>query len=160
MACQVWNQSLQVTFCLLNWVSISLSQPWSTHNECSLEFFSKSFVMDCSWLQVQSGVWWHESCRLVDLQISDYPLEKINNQKYKFQGDTEDNHDIPRGIVWDEDFAPNIDEVDDDGSTSKLGGALIVALGATFLVFISLGAWLFSKRGDTLSGKPWKFADL
>ena len=112
--------------------------------------------MDCSWLQVQSGVWWHESCRLVDLQISDYPLEKINNQKYKFQGDTEDNHDIPRGIVWDEDFTPNIDEVDDDGSTSKFGRALIVALGAAFFAIISFGAWLFCKRGDFLSGKPWE----
>ena len=79
---------------------------------------------------------------------------------YDFQGETEDNHDLTRGIVWDEVFAPNIDEVDDDGSTSKLGGALIVALGAAFLVFISLGAWLFSKRGENLSGKPWKFADL
>ena len=116
--------------------------------------------MDCSWLQVQSGVWWHESCRLVDLQISDYPLEKINNQKYKFQGDTEDNHDIPRGIVWDEDFTPNIDEVDDDGSISKLGGALIVAFGAAFFATISLGAWLFCKRGDFLSGKPWKMGFL
>ena len=79
---------------------------------------------------------------------------------YDFQGETEDNHDLTRGIVWDEVFAPNIDEVDDDGSTSKLGGALIVALGAAFLVFISLGAWLFCKRGETLSGKPWKFVDL
>ena len=100
--------------------------------------------------------------RVVGELTSNCPLGKfeIITDMYDFQGETEDNHDLTRGIVWDEVFAPNIDEVDDDGSTSKLGGALIVALGAAFLVFISLGAWLFCKRGDTLSGKPWKFADL
>ena len=82
--------------------------------------------------------------------------KKINNQKYKFKGDTEDNHDIPRGIVWDEDFTPNTDEVDDDGSTSKFGRGLILALGAAFFAIISFGAWLFCKRGDFLSGKPWE----
>ena len=79
---------------------------------------------------------------------------------YDFQGETEDNHDLTRGIVWDEVFAPNIDEVDDDGSTSKLGGALIVAFSAAFFAIISLGAWLFCKRDDFLSGKPWKMGFL
>ena len=100
--------------------------------------------------------------RVVGELTSYCPLGKfeIITDMYDFQGETEDNHDLTRGIVWDEVFAPNIDEVDDDGSKSKLGGALIVALGAAFLVVISLCAWLFCKRGDTLSRKPWKFADL
>ena len=50
--------------------------------------------------------------------------------------------------------------MDDDGSISKLGGALIVAFGAAFFAIISLGAWLFCKRGDFLSGKPWKMGFL
>ena len=100
--------------------------------------------------------------RVVGELTSYCPLGKfeIITDMYDFQGETEDNHDLTRGIVWDEVFAPNIDEVDDDGSTSKLGGALIVAFSAAFFAIISLGAWLFCKRDDFLSGKPWKMGFL
>ena len=100
--------------------------------------------------------------RVVGELTSYCPLGKfeIITDMYDFQGESEDNHDLTRGIVWDEVFAPNIDEVDDDGSPSKLGGALIVAFSAAFFAIISLGAWLFCKRGDFLSGKPWKMGFL
>ena len=62
------------------------------------------------------------------------------------QGETEDNHDLTRGIVWDKVVTENVEEVDDKKETCKLRGALIVAFTVAILLGAGYCAWQKSKR--------------
>ena len=62
------------------------------------------------------------------------------------QGETENNHDLTRGIVRDKVVTENGEEVDDKKETCKLRGALILAITVGILLGTGYFAWQKSKR--------------
>ena len=108
--------------------------------------FSWPSVMDCAQVQVQSSIWRYASYRWVEFRFWSIFFDPTIVTEISLQGETEDNHDLTRGIVWDKVVTENVEEVDDKKETCKLQGALIVAFTVAILLGAGYCAWHKSKR--------------